>query len=395
MTLGSSGSSRTARPGCCSVLRAGLLVISVGASVAISWACVDQPLTVVETPPASGGTGTVASGSSLGAQGSTDENSQGGRSSTDAGGGRSNTNEAQGGGNSETYSCPKFGDPCDPKWGCCWGTGLVCDVTRCRIADGYACGSSDECRTGSSCKNAVCVVNEYTYTTCARIGNRCGDPSDCCSGSCFEKKCQETEGCKPVREYCSSSWACCSGNLVTSISSGPSYCDYEHTDTCKLSGETCGKSAWDISKACCDGLECLVSPEGVFRCTSAPSPQARCNIAKDCARIGASEPHCLKHTDPEVGAHSPAGASYGTCQVCATASESCEVDYDCCANEGLECHNDVCIKSDTQSTNACGTLGASCTVSGTTTGGSGSTTTVPCCEGFKCDTHSLECVSST
>lgn len=361
MTIGSCDSSRIARPGYHGAPRVGLLLVITAASACLVQACVDQPLTVVETPPAAGGTASVAAegggAKSRTGEGGSDERTSGKGGSAEGTGGRttSTKDSATGGSNSVSLECPNdVGDLCDPGWGCCWGSGLICDSYRCRKENGASCDSEDDCKASSSCKNGICTSDDYYPTTCIRIGKRCTNSSQCCSGKCEqvenEKRCLEIEGCKPVREYSLYPWVCCSSKLVTTVSSG-AYCDYDRSDTepetCKLSGETCGDSAWD-RKPCCDGLECLAGPESVTRCTSKPSQSARCNTSMDCAKIGPAEapsaPRCIKYSSPEDAKNGSRGASYGTCEVCVEEGGGCHVNYDCCESDGLECNNDVCTK---------------------------------------------------
>jgi hypothetical protein len=415
VTLGSSDSSRIARPGHLFVPRFGLLLGLLGGGLGVAGGCVDQPLIpVAGSPVASGGTtggGTGAGGIGAGGTVTSGETGTGGVGWFGSGG---NGQGSGGNGPAGGFSGAGGQSECLMKTGsrcvvgsndCC--PGLLCPAGQCCIDDySYPCSENSECCGGScvynqSLKYKICVTQPRVDCNPVNSGEYCKNSGACCSNKCRpsygSQRCMAIEGCSPIGEYCFASTDCCTG-----------ICDYGRCQAKPESGLPTVGEICDPNFGCQTGssLVCADTPEpDIQRCkerTGNPGTCVQlgsaCLQSVECCRTTANEDygHCLP---PTYG--TAANGKYGTCQACREAGQYCKSEVDCCS--GYSCNTKsacVAVSSGTGGSGSGGgsTSSASCAMSGQYCSGAssgsggasgiGNTTSAPeCCsgQGLVCD----------
>ncbi len=214
--------------------------------------------------------------------------------------------------------CKSSAGSCLQKEDCC---GFVKGKADC-VGNVCCRTKGSECVATADCCNQNCINGRCGGVVCAELDAPCTNDFECCSGLCGDDL-QCADPCSPNGFPCGAGSECCS-----------TFCGPDNTCTepgCTPAGKPCGAPG---SAACCQDLECSLSPDGQTYC----SPPSCLGFGVPCLSSDGPVPCC----DGLV-----CNPSFGVCgNPCKGKDESCGVAGECCSKtceKGVcGCHDGAC-----------------------------------------------------
>ncbi len=271
-----------------------------------------------DSPAATGGAaGFSASAGTAGSSSSTG-GADGGTSSTTGG---TTAVTAGAGGEGGVVSppdtgCARFQEMCDEDADCC--SGATCDTVAgiCTSTIGMCKPGGDICEGATECCTFSCVNGACSETQCITDLEACTDSAECCSGTCTDGACVALNpACKTGGNACADNTDCCSslcGDDGT-CTLGASYC-IQPGDVC-VHNEDCCTAECIIADGELVGT-CNIPPEGSTFCSGVDG--VVCGGCGDCcSRL------CAPYGDSGVNICQPISGCHST-------GDLCRSDADCC-----------------------------------------------------------------
>lgn len=248
----------------------------------------------------------------------------------------------------DSGTCAKSGDPCSVPSDCCV---KICNpLGKCGSSSVPTCTADNQaCSQNSDCCSKQCGTGgtcKPVSLACRTLGNPCTGDSQCCSKLCGGGQCQESSYCTQPGDICTSDSACCSG--LCNIAGGAS------VGTCALQppgSASCTGVDGVVCGTCgdCCSRSCAPGPTGTFIC----QPASGCHVTGD---ICATTADCCGG-DKNSGLP---GAGNVTCQKQAGNPVGICNNGVACTPQGAVCHyKNYSCSSSSAPANCCSAVGAS------------------------------------
>lgn len=213
--------------------------------------------------------------------------------------------------------CARTGEVCGEPSDCC---GQMCDLGSGRCARPIsACqGAGAPCATALDCCGLSCREG-LCGAACQADGADCDTGAECCSGSCTRGTCAAlSTTCLTAGNPCELSSECCSGLCDEErCSMGSSYCS-QPGDVCRT-GADCCTGICSVDDGASLGA-CGSTPSGASNCAGGVSGLLCTSCNDCCSRL------CAPYEESGVSICMPPGG-------CRVTGEICRNDADCCGGD--------------------------------------------------------------
>ena len=255
---------------------------------------------------------------------------------------------------------------CAPKGGSCVYGAECCNMAYTGCVDGKCgdCkGEGSPCKSSSVCCMGFVCVEGICNSECGKIGETCGQRSDCCGWQTQHNECnggvcsacgKKGEDCKD--RLCCPALTCDDGACIDCKDLGQSC--FSSFDCCnaKCQDNKC-VSCFQQAKPCKEPADCCSGKCESNTCGACPVAATKCTSSPDCCPGDCCKEKTLTCFEGECSACVPSGqscAGFGVdccgglkciddvCEECHGVEGSCSTDYQCC--EPLKCQDNKCFQ---------------------------------------------------